>query len=60
MMLGYARGDHLMAMMTPSLMLRMMMTRAKSEVEVPSGGGKAKGVIPPGQWTSPAKDQGEP
>jgi hypothetical protein len=49
MMLGYARGDHLMAKTTPSLMLRTMMMSATSEAEVPSGkGGDSAG------------DQGEP
>jgi hypothetical protein len=59
MMLGYARADHLMAKMTPFLMLRTMMTSATSEAEVPSGEDKAKRTIPPGEWTSLAGDQRE-
>ncbi len=46
MMLSYARGDHLMAKTTPSLMLGMMMTSATNEAVVPSGEDRAKGVIP--------------
>ncbi len=34
MMLGHARADHLMAKMTPFLMLRTMMMSATSEAEV--------------------------
>ncbi len=42
-MLGYARGDHLMAKTTPSLMLGAMVTSSTSETVVPSGEDKAKG-----------------
>jgi hypothetical protein len=46
MMLGYTHGDHLMAKTTTSLILRTMMTVARSESVVPSGEEKAKGAIP--------------
>jgi hypothetical protein len=46
MMLSYARGDHLMAKTTPSLMLGRMMTSAMSEAVVPFGEDRAKGAIP--------------
>jgi hypothetical protein len=59
MMFGYARGDHLVAKTTPFLMLRTMMMSAMSEPEVLSGEDEAKGTIPPGGWTSPARDQRE-
>jgi hypothetical protein len=47
MMLGYARGDHLMVKMTPSLMLRTMVMSATSEAIAPSGEDKVKEAIPP-------------
>jgi hypothetical protein len=42
MMLGYTRADHLMAKMTPFLMLRTMMMSATSEAEVLTGESEAK------------------
>jgi hypothetical protein len=58
-MFGYACGDHLVAKTTTFLMLRTMMMSAMSEPEVLSGEDEAKGTIPPGEWTSPARDQRE-
>ncbi len=58
MMLGYACGDHLMVMTTPSLMLRAMMMSATSEAEVPVRQGE--GGTPLGKRTSLARNQGEP
>jgi hypothetical protein len=59
MILGYARGDHLMAKTTFLLMLRTMMTSATSEADVPTGDDEAKGDDSAERWTSSARDQGE-
>jgi hypothetical protein len=55
-MLSYARGDHLMAKTTPSLMLGTKMTSAMSEAVVPSDEGRRRGQF----RRRTAKDQGEP
>jgi hypothetical protein len=60
MMLGYARGDYLMAKMTPLLMIGTMMTSATFEADVPTGNDEAKGDDSAGRRTSSARTQGEP